>query len=54
MAAADASETLDAADISRAHVSMEKPLDKITARTYMLVVSLVKVVSNPKGGDAIG
>jgi len=54
LAAADASKPLDVADISRAHVSIEKILDKTTTRTYMLVVSLVKVVSNPNGGDAIG
>ncbi len=41
-------------DISGAHISNEKLLDKATARTYMLGVSLVKVVSNPNGGDALG
>ena len=40
--------------MSAARVTNEKILDKATARTYMLVVSLVKVVSNPNGGDALG
>ena len=42
------------ANMSAAHISNEKLLDKATAQTYMLGVSLVKVVSNPNGGDALG
>ncbi|BAH73663.1 hypothetical protein DMR_01720 [Solidesulfovibrio magneticus RS-1] len=34
--------------------SSKKALDSGWSRAYMLVVSLVKVVSNPNGGDAIG
>ena len=36
------------------NLSPKIALDSVRPRAYMLVVSLVKVVNNPSGGDAIG
>ncbi|BAH73633.1 hypothetical protein DMR_01420 [Solidesulfovibrio magneticus RS-1] len=43
---------LNSKQFFRSH--LKKALDSVGPRAYMLVVSLVKVVSNPSGGDANG